>query len=257
MMQIDLLCEDCIEEAVKQGLDAAYGSSVPTPISHITDSGVYEVTCTRGHKSKVVIDNLPFEILFDYAINAIADGYFRDAIASFTSAMERYFEFFVKVIVRKNGSDFSSIDRSWKILSNQSERQLGAYVMLYTLEFNKQPTLLNTNTDTVLRNKVIHKGYVPTRDEAVKFGDAALNVIETSLLELKANRTAVNETFDFYSYKRAANNLNSVNIMTTVDVMHGREVNPNDGRQGNISQQIARVVDARGPRKLTFLKHKP
>jgi hypothetical protein len=58
----------------------------------VNNSGLYETNCHKGHKSRAYINNLDFEILFEYSINAIADGYYREAVSSFTSAMEKYFE---------------------------------------------------------------------------------------------------------------------------------------------------------------------
>ena len=52
---------------------------------------------------------MKFELLYDLAINALADGYLREAVASATSAMERYFEFFVKTAWRVSDLEFDKI----------------------------------------------------------------------------------------------------------------------------------------------------
>ncbi|MDP2194264.1 MAG: hypothetical protein Q8K36_07040, partial [Alphaproteobacteria bacterium] len=79
------------------------------------------------------------------------------------------------------------------------------------------------------------------------------------------------ETYDYYGYKRIAEekikkieketgteqNFACVNIMTTIDVKHGREVNKEDGRKGNIEQRIPNILNRRTPRKLQLLKDKP
>jgi hypothetical protein len=46
---------------------------------------------------------MKFEVLFDLAANAIVDGYYREAIASFAASLERFFEFFVHVACLKQG----------------------------------------------------------------------------------------------------------------------------------------------------------
>jgi len=169
--------------------------------------------------------------------------------------MERYFDFFIKTILRVSHIDFNLIDKSWKLISNQSERQLGAYMMLYMKEFNSIPTLLSPDKETSFRNNVIHKGYVPTKDEAIRYGTAVLSVIESSLNELKNKYPeTVTETFDNYSYiKKADDSVNGgVNILTTINVAQGRELNLDDTRNGDIQSQIDRIIASRGPRQMTL-----
>ena len=272
-MLLDLICFDCIMEQVKKGVpNATAGEPILTPFEHVNNSGVYEVNCTKGHKSKTVIDNIDFEILLEYGINAIADGYYREAVSSITSAMERYFEFFIKTILRSSKIEFTDIDKIWKNISNQSERQLGAYIVLYSQTFGHEPLLLTPNKEVTFRNSVIHKGYIPTKSEATDFDNSSIKIIETSLINLKNKFPDFsNETFDYYGYKRIAEeqikkieketgveqNFACVNIMTTIDVKHGREINKGDGRTGNIEQRIPNILERRNPRKLVLLKDKP
>lgn len=270
MMLLDLPCADCLVEQVQKGIPhEEQGTPILTPFEAFNNSGLYIVNCSKGHTSQTYIDNINFEILFDYAINAIADGYYREAVSSFTSSMERYFEFFIKVILRASGNEFKSIEKIWKTIASQSERQLGAYIMLYCQTFDDEPILLNQNKEIPFRNSVIHKGYIPSKEEAIEYGDTTLKIIEFSLIKLKNKfPEAVKETFDFFGYARIAKeqiekNSNDdrhylcVNIMTTIDVNHGREINANDGRQGDIKKQIDRVLDRRTPRTLQLVKDKP
>jgi hypothetical protein len=61
------------------------------------------------------------------------------------------------------------IRKSWKLISSQSERQLGAYIFVFAATFRDvAPTLSNQMTE--LRNNVIHKGILPEKHEAVEFG---------------------------------------------------------------------------------------
>ena len=248
------------------------GTSIPTPFEQVNNDGIYEVNCAKGHKSKTIIDNINFEILFEYGLNAIVDGYYREAVSSITSAMERYFEFFIKTILRNTTTDFDSISKVWKKVSSQSERQLGAYIMLYFQAFGKEPLLLNQNKEVPFRNSVIHKGYIPTKDEAVNYGNSVMNIIEKSLIDLKQKFPKETElTFEHYGYKKKAEeefkkiekntgieqNFACVNIMTTIDVKHGREINPKDGRKGMVEDRIVNILERREPRRLTLLKDKP
>ena len=273
MMLLDLICFDCIMEQVNKGAPKDIkGDPIPTPYELINDSGLYEVNCSHGHKSLTIIDNINFEILFDYSINAIVDGYYREAVSSFTSSMERYFEFFIKSVLKASGNDFHQIATPWKSISKQSERQLGAYIILYNQTFLEKPLLLDPNKESAFRNSVIHKGYIPSRIEAIQYGDKIMEIIEGSLIILKSKYYEdVNDSFDYYGYKRHAEekigererkdnkeiDFACVNIMTTIDVKNGREVREGDGRVGNIEQQTERIMKQRVPRKLTLLKENP
>jgi hypothetical protein len=272
-MLLDLICFDCIMEQVGKGVpNEVAGEPIMTPFEEVNNTGIYEVKCSNGHKSKTIIDNIDFEILFEYGINAIADGYYREAVSSITSSMERYFEFFIKVTLRASKIEFTTIDKVWKNISSQSERQLGAYIMLYTQTFGEEPLLLSSNKEVPFRNSVIHKGYIPTRSEATDFGNSVMQIIETSLIKLKNKfPEVINETFDYYGYNRIAHeqikiieketgieqNFACVNIMTTIDVKHGREINKDDFRNGTIENCIPKILDRRSPRKLLLMNDKP
>ncbi|MHB9098913.1 MAG: hypothetical protein ACYC5X_13945 [Syntrophales bacterium] len=122
------------------------------------------------------MQQLDFEILFQLGANAIADGYSRDAVGSFTASLERFYEFYIKLICTKHEMSVDLIENSWKKVSNQSERQLGAYIFLYAVENNEEPELLKPS-DITFRNEVIHKGKIPSKDEAIKYGEKILKLI--------------------------------------------------------------------------------
>lgn len=272
-MLLDLVCFGCVMEQVNKGVpNQNIGEPILTPFEEVNNTGIYKTRCGKGHDSTVVIDNIDFEILFEYGINAIADGYFREAVSSMTSAMERYFEFFIKVILKSSKNTFVIVDEIWKSISSQSERQLGAYLALYCHTFKELPLLLNPNKEIPFRNSVIHKGYIPSKTEAITYGNLVMQIIENSLIKLKnKNPKITNEIFDYYGYKRSAKlligqsnkktendqYLGFVNIMTTIDVKHGRELHKDDGRKGKIEDRIPNILERRNPRNLSLLKERP
>ena len=75
---------------------------------------------------------------------------------------------------------------TWKIVASSSERQLGAFALLWLLRFKEAPAILE-NKQVSFRNDVIHKGRIPSRDEAVQFGDAVLNVTLPKLARLRSD----------------------------------------------------------------------
>ncbi len=149
------------------------------------DDGRYEVCCSRGHNSVTALQQQKFEILFDIGANAIIDGYYREAISSFSSSLERFYEFCIKVFCEKRKISEDVFKKSWKQMSNQSERQLGAFLISWANEFGEPPTLLST-ADSGFRNAVIHKGKIPTKDEALKYGNTIMRLISSKIEKIKS-----------------------------------------------------------------------
>lgn len=169
-MKLNLFCYEC-------------GSSEPVKVD-LADGGYYEAICPNGHVLKYILQQQQFEILFQMAMHAICDGYYREAVSSFASSLERFYEFYIKFISEKNGIPKKLIDEAWKPISKLSERQLGAFVFTYLNERRIAPALI-ADKWTTFRNEVIHKGSIPKREKVVEYGQAVLEVIEPILNELK------------------------------------------------------------------------
>jgi hypothetical protein len=143
------------------------------------DDGIYRVNCNAGHSVVTIQSNLKYEILFDNACKAILDGYLRDGVTTIAAALERFYEFYIRVICFKHGVDHDSLTEAWKVVKSQSERQLGAYIFCYLIDHPKSipavidkstPKLENisvgqTKTWTAFRNNVVHNGFIPSPNE--------------------------------------------------------------------------------------------
>ncbi|WP_157371840.1 hypothetical protein [Vibrio sp. MEBiC08052] len=110
---------------------------------NLRDDGFYHFTCPYGHESIFLLQNPLFEILFEIGISAIVDEYYREAVSSFTSALERFYEVFIKYYSVCNEIDWEVIQKGWKYTKKSSERQLGAFVFLYMQEFKTPPPNVN------------------------------------------------------------------------------------------------------------------
>src|SRR6266508_600785 len=167
-MKLPIVCSQCMVEKIGSG---------ETPevigVAEFRDDGRYEVTCLKGHNSTTILQQQKFEVLFDIGAYAIVDNYYREAVNSFTSSLERVYEFFIKAVLLDKGIDDNRILQTWKMTASQSERQLGAFVFVYLTEFKSPPTLLNS-TNVQFRNEVIHKGKIPTRQQALEYGQSVL-----------------------------------------------------------------------------------
>lgn len=150
------------------------GPGEEAALLEVGNENLHQVICDKGHEWSLVITQQKHEILFEVAAHAIIDGYYREAISSFAASLERYYEFFIKVIsVALPGDVF---EKAWKQISSQSERQLGAYIFTYISFYHTLPDTLPQPL-TTLRNNVIHKGYIPSRAEAIKLGEAVAKII--------------------------------------------------------------------------------
>lgn len=156
----------------------------------IRDDGIYSVTCINGHESTVILNHHKYEILFEMGVLALSDGYTREAVSNFAASLERFYEFSIEVFLRNSGVYGSAFEQSWKNLRNQSERQLGAYLILYLNHFSryehfgKQPEMFDEKL-TKFRNDVIHKGKFPSYEEVIKYSEAVFTYIRNRLVELK------------------------------------------------------------------------
>ena len=67
-------------------------------------------------------------------------------------------------------------NQTWKLIAKQSERQLGAFAMLWFIETGTFPGKLSSKM-VELRNKVIHQGKIPTYEECLQYGKAVIALI--------------------------------------------------------------------------------
>lgn len=171
-MKINLRCFKCSYEAPE--IDQSN-------FAQITDSGVYEFTCPNKHRNANLLQNFKFELLFELGCRAFCEGYYREAISTFASARERFFEFYLEFYSDKSSIQFSDF---WNEMKKQSERQYGAFLLAYTLENNKKYQF-DDNKMTSLRNRVIHEGLIPNEEDALNFGEYVYNGIVSVVKEMK------------------------------------------------------------------------
>src|SRR5712692_1118365 len=189
-MRLRITCMECFLVDGKPSEEAA---SV-----ELRDDGLYSVLCSRGHVTVTAIQEQKFEILFDLGAMALLDGYPREAMSSIASSLERFYEYYIQVICLKHGIAPETLIDAWKPLSRQSERQLGAFLMLYLLETKKpfSPLILDAKPSSQpgsariswaeFRNNIIHKGYIPSSEEVIAYGDLVYQFIYRLISELKA-----------------------------------------------------------------------
>jgi hypothetical protein len=216
-MRLPFPCMKCFKEG---------GSPFDLSWREFTDSGVYEVTCRNGHDTTFILQEQKFEILFDIGAYAIQDGYYREAISSFTSSLERFYEFSIQVLLFKKDFNYEAFCDTWKLVSNQSERQLGAFVFLYFQRFNQKPQLLS-DSNVKLRNQVVHKGKIPTKSEAISYGQSVLDVVRPLLAILKRDfsdaiiEVVFNHIIESRNKVKGDHHYSGINISTIISLTNG------------------------------------
>lgn len=210
-MHLKVKCNDCFQAGQKH-----------ESYIELTDDIYYKFECENGHRKNIILQERKFEILFEFGAIALMEGFTREAVSSFAASLERFYEYFLKTLMLHRGISFEQIAEMWKDMDKQSERQLGAFLTIYTTHFNQPPTRIdgkeysryfkNSNHPSVtsFRNAVIHKGYIPKYDEVLAYGEAikffisetlkliyTKEYIETHLLLTKLTRQSLEINKDF------------------------------------------------------------
>jgi hypothetical protein len=176
-MQIFAMCMECQKVLGHPSFEPFFVPYYEDRIAHIT--------CSRGHKSVYVIQSQKFEVLMESGVNALAAGFTLEACASFSTALERLYEFALKVLATHCDVTEEAYNETYKEMSRQSERQLGAFLVLFALQFG---SAYKPNRSIVeFRNSVIHKGLIPTPQEAHEFCSKVYSEILCVTERLQAN----------------------------------------------------------------------
>lgn len=157
---------------------------IPIHLLDTNDEGVFQLLCSHGHKSIFVSQQPKFCLLAEMGMLACRDAYYRESIFNFSSSLERFMEYYVHVIANAMNIRSRCYDDTWKIMAKQSERQMGAFLATYMISNKSVPPVLS-NSFIELRNKVVHKGYIPTFDDAKGYAEAVLSIVTEEYKKLQ------------------------------------------------------------------------
>jgi hypothetical protein len=153
----------------------------------VLDDGTIDIACPAGHHTVVALHLPKFDILFEGAGVALLDEYYRESVMGVAAAIERFFEFYIRVVCRKLGLPEAQLKASWKLVSNSSERQLGTFVFVHALHTRKAPDLKAYEKWKEMRNKTAHNGYLPTKAEARGYAGWAFGFLCELMIALRAS----------------------------------------------------------------------
>ena len=170
-MRVIAACPQCILAQSKDGKQPRLN-----PITgELDDNGSIHVTCENGHYGIVVYDARRYEVLVKSAARAFLDGYTNEVVAVMSSALERAYEFYIRVSCRAKNVSSEILEDAWKGVAVQSERQFGAFQFLYLLD-HYEPFRLDPLISEV-RNKVVHRGKIVRENEALQFAESVFEII--------------------------------------------------------------------------------
>ena len=171
-MRLSINCNECAND--REGEFLADCWFVP-----LSETGLYRSTCPVGHLTVMILQQMHFEVLADTALQALLDGYTREAVSSIAASLERFHEFYCHAVLLTRGVDGAQVIKGWKTVNSQSERQFGMFAGLYLVEEKTPAPLLpqqqSTGASVAFRNRVVHQGYIPTECEAISFGQAIID----------------------------------------------------------------------------------
>lgn len=177
-MIIYLKCPKCAEHIKNNNSKPNFSWRDDIAAISITDNNIYLIDHIRySHLCVVYLTNFKFDLLFESSLNAIKDNYYRDAVVSAATSLERFYEHCIEILVQK--VDKKKKDEVWKFVRKHSERQLGAFCYLFLNSVDALPLVLEPKL-VEIRNSVVHKGRFPTKVEAIIFAEAVCKIIENN-----------------------------------------------------------------------------
>jgi hypothetical protein len=165
------VCPKCIEEQAQKGMEPR-----PAPlVGELDDCGYIKVRCELGHEGIVIYNARRYNVLAESAARAFVDGYTNEVVAVMAAALERSYEFYIRVSCAAKSMAPELIEHAWKGVAAQSERQYGAFQFLYSLDHASAFRLDDSVTKT--GNNVVHKGRIASESEALRFAENVYAVI--------------------------------------------------------------------------------
>lgn len=169
-MRVTATCMECLKEFGHPGFEIF---NLP-----YYENRIAIVECSHGHKSALVLQSQKFEVLMESGASALLNGFTLEACATFYAALERTYEFAIRVFMRAKQIDDKSFEGMFKEMARMSERQIGAFMALYLLATGNVYRM-----DTELsnfRNGIIHKGIIPNPEKACDF----CSVVYTKIIDI-------------------------------------------------------------------------
>lgn len=244
MMVISFMCMQCVVN--KYGRIMPDNSSFDIDLDHypvleVGDTQYYDVTCESGHSFRAFLEKERFELLFEWAVHAFIDGYYREAVTSFASALERFYEFCIYALIDGHATS-EEFDKAWRSLKF-SERQFGAFSLMY-LQATGRACPVPSQDEVRLRNDVVHNGKFPSRDEALQYGEVVRASITKCTFQIAESKGDVLKKAYGKRFKKVGGDNTVAGLAfgsTIIDIQSSPYFKEGDHRYGSLEEVIRRV----------------
>lgn len=178
----------------------------------VEDKRGFIFECKKGHVSVGSVSIETYELLYDRAIFAYDDTYFRETVANLAASIERFHEYCVNLMLYIGKIEQEYVHSLWKRVSKQSERQYGAFLFLYLNLFKSPPPEMKKINKKLewssFRNNVIHSGYFPSKEEA----EISIEITSQYIKEIKEKfRSEINkDQVLYYHHEQDIKNYNDL-----------------------------------------------
>jgi hypothetical protein len=92
-------------------------------LSDYFDDGIALMECSAGHKTALVMQSQKFQMLLDSGASALLERFTLEACASFAAALERFYEFSLRVAFAGRQQSGDLYEKMFSEMARQSERQ--------------------------------------------------------------------------------------------------------------------------------------
>ena len=209
----------------------------------LRDDGIYTVEWDKSRSTTTILNNPKFSLLAEMSVEAFCDSYYGEALLTCASALDAYFDFHIEVLNRAAGAQKEDVETLLKLTSKQAERRLGAFLAVEVSLGKRQPIYIK-NSMVELRNKVVHQGYLPSRDEALGYIQHITDFIVPRFADLHAVH---GKTISKLFFEKAAKLPPSTNSKFSHSTLHWIMVVetlafPQPGRANDLNSYIEEVA---------------
>lgn len=182
-MRILVHCTKCLKDLTEKGdipAEGTFDSSLVNFLANYGEDFVARGKCPRGHDFIGYITKERYDVLYESAVLSYLMGFELEAVLGFAASLERAQELFTMAALRSGGLELKIIHNMWKQVVRQSERQLGAFLVQWLLTTKDNFEIQQSMTE--FRNKVIHRGHIPLREETKHYAswvnDRLFDIVE-------------------------------------------------------------------------------
>jgi len=191
---------------------------------------------------------------------SLSDSYTREAVSSFSTSLERFYEFIIKLILLSDNIDEELIAKYWKNISKQSERQFGAYLSLFINKFNLLPPFPD-NKWIQFRNDVLHNGKIPSEKDTIEYGQLISDLIFDVLFILKEyfKENIHKNIFSVYKYnsnlfKKENPQINKPGGGSYATIIQLRMIKSPEFKRINVTSEIQKDKLSKRPIRISYIK---